>query len=108
MSSRKSIAYVDFVRLVSLLLVVAASLWPSAGPTAASAALTAFVGVNVVPMDEERVLRGQTVIVRDGSIEAIGPVEEIPVPEGARVIYGRGRWLMPGLIDMHVHIRSAD
>lgn len=70
--------------------------------------VTAFVGVNVLPMDSERVLLGQTVIVRDRVVETIGPVEDVAVPEGARVIYGRGRWLVPGLIDMHVHIRAID
>jgi imidazolonepropionase-like amidohydrolase len=70
--------------------------------------LTAFVGVNVVPMDSERVLTGQTVIVSESRVEAIGPVEDVTVPGNAQVIYGRGRWLVPGLIDMHVHIRAVD
>jgi len=71
-------------------------------------AATAFVGVNVVPMDSERVLIGQTVIVGDNRVETIGPVAEVEVPADARVVYGRGRWLVPGLIDMHVHIRQID
>jgi imidazolonepropionase-like amidohydrolase len=75
---------------------------------AASGETVAIVGVNIVPMDTERVLLGQTVIVRDGVIESIGPRETIPVPIEARVVYGRARWLVPGLTDMHVHIRSAD
>jgi imidazolonepropionase-like amidohydrolase len=75
---------------------------------AAGGDVTAFVGVNVVPMDTLRVLDGQTVIVRDGRVETIGPVAEVAVPEDAQVVYGRGRWLMPGLIDMHVHIRAVD
>lgn len=70
--------------------------------------VTAFVGVNVLPMDGERRLLGQTVIVRDDRIEAIGPMSDVAVPPDARVIYGRGRWLMPGLIDAHVHILAAD
>ena len=69
---------------------------------------TAFVGVNVVPMDGGPALAGQTVIVRDARVERIGPVTEVEVPIDARVVYGRGRWLVPGLIDMHVHIRAVD
>jgi imidazolonepropionase-like amidohydrolase len=69
---------------------------------------TAFVGVNVVPMDGGPALAGQTVIVRDARVERIGPVAEMEVPSDAQVVYGRGRWLMPGLIDMHVHIRAVD
>lgn len=71
-------------------------------------AATAFVGVNVVPMDGEHVLTGQTVIVEANRIQTVGPMAEVEVPDGARVIYGNGRWLAPGLIDMHVHIRAVD
>ncbi|HVE71623.1 MAG TPA: amidohydrolase family protein [Thermoanaerobaculia bacterium] len=64
--------------------------------------------MNVVPMDSERVLTGQTVVVEDARVTAIGPVDAVPVPAGARVIYGNGRWLVPGLVDMHVHIIAGD
>jgi imidazolonepropionase-like amidohydrolase len=72
------------------------------------AAVVALIGVNVVPMDTERVLPAQTVIVRDGVIAEMGPVEEVTVPAGAQVVYGRGRYLAPGLIDMHVHVIARD
>ena len=70
--------------------------------------VTAFVGVNVVPMDGGAPLVAQTVIVRDAHVESIGPVAEVNVPSDARVVQGRGRWLVPGLVDMHVHIRAVD
>jgi len=73
-----------------------------------AAEVTAIVGVNVVPMDSERVLAGQTVVVADGRIARLGRDEDVAVPPGAQVVQGRGRWLLPGLIDMHVHIRTAD
>ncbi|MEK6407639.1 MAG: amidohydrolase family protein [Acidobacteriota bacterium] len=65
--------------------------------------IVAFINVNVVPMDEERVIEGQTVIVRDGVIAALGPTDKVKVPAGALRIDGRGKYLMPGLADMHVH-----
>jgi cytosine/adenosine deaminase-related metal-dependent hydrolase len=68
---------------------------------------TAFVGVNVVTMDGPPRL-GQTVIVRDAHVEAISAVADIEVPADAQIVYGRGRWLVPGLVDMHVHIREVD
>jgi imidazolonepropionase-like amidohydrolase len=64
----------------------------------------AFVGVNVVPMDAERILRDQTVMVRGGRIVELGPLASVDVPEDAIQISGRGRYLMPGLADMHVHL----
>ncbi|HET7174769.1 MAG TPA: amidohydrolase family protein [Gammaproteobacteria bacterium] len=76
-------------------------------PPAAQPGITAFVGVNVVPMDRERVLRGQTVLVEDGNIKAIGP--DLAVPAGATVIDGHGTaYLSPGLADMHVHSDTAE
>ena len=56
-----------------------------------AATLVAIVGVNVVPMDSERVLRAQTVIVEDARVVALGPAESVPVPAGASVVYGNGR-----------------
>jgi imidazolonepropionase-like amidohydrolase len=68
---------------------------------------SAFVHVNVVPMDQEHVLRDQTVLVEDGTIAAIGP--DIAVPKGARIIDGHGTaWLSPGLADLHTHSETKD
>ncbi|HJS74371.1 MAG TPA: hypothetical protein VJ921_08800, partial [Vicinamibacteria bacterium] len=64
----------------------------------------AFIGVNVVPMDEERVLPRQTVVIRDGIIAAVGASALLSVPEKAIRIDGTGRYLLPGLADMHAHL----
>jgi imidazolonepropionase-like amidohydrolase len=68
----------------------------------------AILNVNVVPMDQNRVLRSQTVLVENGRITAIGPSADVHAPAGALRIDGKGGYLLPGLIDMHVHIRSAE
>ena len=68
----------------------------------------AFENVNVIPMDRERVLRGQTVVVRDGLIAAVGDAKKVRVPRGAQRIDGRGKYLLPGLVDMHTHLFSDD
>jgi imidazolonepropionase-like amidohydrolase len=69
---------------------------------------TAFVDVNVIPMDKERVLQHQTVIVRNGVITEIGDVKRIKIPAGAQRIDGAGKFLIPGLTDMHVHLFTDD
>ncbi len=66
--------------------------------------ITALVHVTVVPMDRERLLRDQTVVVEGARITALGPADRVRVPAGARRIDGRGKFLIPGLADMHVHI----
>ena len=78
---------------------------PTGGP---GGAVTAFVGVSVVPMDSERVLENQTVLVENGYIGALGPTAEVEVPEGAIRIDGAGKYLMPGLAEMHGHLPSPD
>jgi Amidohydrolase family len=72
--------------------------------SAANSPITAFVNVTVVPMDRERVIENQTVIVRNGRIAEIGPAAKIKLPDGARRIDGAGKYLMPGLAEMHGHI----
>jgi imidazolonepropionase-like amidohydrolase len=71
-----------------------------------SSETVAFVNVNIVPMDREQILNEQTVIVKDGRIVEIGLAESVKVPAGARRIEGRGQYLMPGLADMHVHLKD--
>ncbi|HEX6308682.1 MAG TPA: amidohydrolase family protein [Longimicrobiales bacterium] len=66
--------------------------------------VVAFVGVNVVPMDSERVIADQTVVVRDGRIAAMGPSAGTTVPEGATRVDARGKYLIPGLAEMHGHV----
>ena len=66
--------------------------------------VVAFVDVTVIPMDRERTLRGQTVVVRGDRIVAMGPSARVKVPAGGRRIDGRGKFLMPGLAEMHAHI----
>src|SRR5690606_39267192 len=77
---------------------------PAEAPPAPASDAIAFVGVNVVPMDSERVLENHTVLVEAGRIRAVGPAAQVQVPEGATRIDGAGRWLMPGLAEMHAHI----
>lgn len=70
--------------------------------------IVAFTDVSVLPMDRPGLLQHHTVIATNGRVSAMGPVATTKVPTGARVIDGRGRVLMPGLIDAHVHLRTAD
>ncbi|HEY0021768.1 MAG TPA: amidohydrolase family protein [Longimicrobium sp.] len=93
--------------LPTLLLTACAS--SSTAPRATPAPppdVVAFVGVHLLPMDAPQVLRDQTVVVRDGRIATVGPAATTPVPADARRIEGRGRYLMPGLSDMHVHLAA--
>jgi imidazolonepropionase-like amidohydrolase len=68
----------------------------------------AFVDVSVASMERPEALEHQTVIVRNGRIATVGPLQSVRLPDSAERIDGRGKFLMPGLADMHVHfIREA-
>lgn len=69
---------------------------------------TAFVGVSVIPMDRERVLANQTVVVRNGVIAEIGDAKKVKIPKDAVTVDGTGKYLIPGLVDMHTHLLSDD
>jgi imidazolonepropionase-like amidohydrolase len=69
---------------------------------------TLFRNVAVVPLDSQRVLPPQTVVVRGDRIDAIGPAAAIEAPANARVIDGTGLYLVPGLAEMHAHVPPAD
>ena len=69
-----------------------------------TARVTVFQNVNVIPMDRERVLENQSVVVRDGRIAEIGDARKVKVPSGAQLIDGRGKYLMPGIAEMHGHL----
>ena len=85
--------------LLSLALLPAQLVSASASPHA-----TVFTHVNVIPMDREVVLPDQNVVVMDGKISAVGSSSTVKIPKSAKVIDGSGRYLMPGLADMHVHL----
>ena len=90
------------------LAALTAILWTH-GATAQDAAETAFIDVQVVPMDHEQVLAHQTVLVRGKTIVAIGAAKRLEVPKGAARIAGRGTaYLLPGLADAHTHVMREE
>jgi imidazolonepropionase-like amidohydrolase len=64
----------------------------------------AFIGVRLFDADALRFLPDQTVVVDRGTITAVGPRDATAVPAGAQVIDGRGKTLVPGLWDCHMHV----
>ena len=78
---------------------------PAAAP-ASDAAIVAIVGATVVHPEREgaaALAPDNTVIISGSRIQAVGPTAAISVPPNASIIDGRGRWVIPGLIDAHVH-----
>ncbi|AJP74341.1 amidohydrolase [Sphingomonas hengshuiensis] len=65
--------------------------------------VTALVGATVVAIDGGAPIRDAVVLVQGERILQVGPSASVAVPAGARVVPMQGKWLLPGLMNMHVH-----
>ena len=92
-------------RAVSPSLVLVGTLL--AGIVQASSSALVIENVNLLPMTSEAVLPARTVVIVDHRIAAICERRDKCVPAGATRIDGTGKYLMPGLTDMHAHVESS-
>jgi len=72
--------------------------------TSANAELVALTGATVVDIDGKAPVKNAVVLIDGEKIQAIGPAGATPVPAGAKIIPLDGKWLIPGLMNMHVHL----
>jgi imidazolonepropionase-like amidohydrolase len=63
----------------------------------------AVVGARIVSMRGDEVIEDGTVVVTGNRIRAVGPRASTPVPAGAHVIDGKGKTVLPGIVDAHWH-----
>jgi hypothetical protein len=75
-----------------------ASLEPSGRPS------IAIESVAVVDVARGEIVNPRTVLIVDGRIAAVGEPDAVSIPSDAVRVDGRGRYLVPGLVDMHVHL----
>ena len=66
--------------------------------------VVALVGGNVVDLEGKAPIRDAVILIEGERIKSIGPRSAIAVPQGARVVSLPGKWLVPGLMNMHVHL----
>ena len=91
------------VVIVAALAVAAVGRLAAQSASAPAPERVALVNANVVNVVTGAVQDGQTLVLSGGRIESVSAA---PPPAGVRVIDVRNRWVMPGLIDAHVHIAS--
>jgi imidazolonepropionase-like amidohydrolase len=88
-----------FMRWVppQLLLMCSAALCAQPG-------MVALVNGNVVDVERRTVRAGYTVLIDDGVIRAVGPTRALDLPIGVQIVDCRGTWLLPGMVDSHIHL----
>ena len=91
-------------RTLAVVLLAAASATFAAKPAPQESWL--LTHVTVIPLDTDEVLQDQDVLIRKGRIASITPAAEKQRVRGATLIDGRGKFLVPGFVDAHVHIAT--
>jgi imidazolonepropionase-like amidohydrolase len=74
----------------------------------ATSTALAVLGATLIDGTGRPAMPDATVVVEGERLTAVGPSAITPVPPGAQTIDGRGKFLMPGLVDMHVHVYTRD
>ncbi|NTW13338.1 MAG: amidohydrolase family protein, partial [Anaerolineales bacterium] len=96
--------------LLSLLALTGLSACSALVPlpgNAASANIYAITNVTIVDVEKGTLIPGQTVLVVNDRIDKISPQAKVKIPQDATIIDGQGLYLMPGLVDAHVHYFDA-
>jgi hypothetical protein len=66
----------------------------------------AIVNVNIIEVEDGTVLENRTIIIKDNYITEIGPSNKLKHQKQVRIINGKGKYIIPGLWDMHAHTSS--
>ena len=64
-------------------------------------------GTTILDVTNGEMIKNHVVIVKDGRIDSVSPARSADIPKGIEVIDLQGHTLLPGLIDMHVHLTSG-
>ena len=62
-----------------------------------------ITGINLVSTKDGKIESDMSVLIEDSLIKDIAKESKLKIPAGATIIDGKGKWLMPGLIDAHIH-----
>ncbi len=68
----------------------------------------AFTNVHVLSMESDQIMENYTVITEEDRIVKVGPASDVKIPGDAHVIDSNGKYLMPGLAEMHGHVPPTD
>lgn len=88
---------------LKLLTAVAAAAPMIVAAQQAPAPVVALTGGTVIDVDGGPAIPNAVVLIEGERIKSVGPAASVAVPSGATVVPMNGKWLMPGLMNMHVH-----
>src|SRR3984957_1704408 len=89
---------------ITLAAAAIVSLFGVAEGSWAADRIRAIVGASVVDLESGRSIPNAVLLIDGERIKAVGPAGSVSVPAGADIIHAEGKWLLPGLMNMHVHL----
>ena len=66
--------------------------------------VSVYNNARIITMVNDEVIENGSIVVRNNRIVEVGPVEEVRIPDGARVFDVFGKTIMPGIVDVHAHM----
>lgn len=66
----------------------------------------ALVGATIITMNGEETIQDGVVLIENNRIVLVGSKEEVNIPDGTKIIDVAGKFIMPGIIDTHAHLRA--
>jgi Amidohydrolase family len=78
-------------------------LWAGSKPKIATTDTLIFTNINVINMQDGFITRDVTVVIRKGQISAMAKVGLVDQRRGVQIVNANGKYMIPGLWDMHVH-----
>jgi imidazolonepropionase-like amidohydrolase len=64
----------------------------------------ALIGGTLIDGTGASPVQNTTVLIEGKKIKAVGPMDKVKIPEGAKKINVSGKWILPGFIDAHMHL----
>lgn len=92
--------------LLGIILTQPARSQQSSHSQPARSAFIALTGVTIIDANHPQGLKAQTILITGDSIQQIGPDGSIKIPDSAKTYALNGKFLLPGLIDTHVHLAT--
>ena len=99
--------FFPFLRLARRPTLTALSLVVALAPFQVAAQNMVIKGATILNVTNGDMIKNHVVIVKDGRIDAVSPARSADIPKGIEVLDLQGHTLLPGLIDMHVHLTSG-
>ena len=69
--------------------------------------IIALTNARIITMKGDQVIENGTIVINENKIAAVGPADQVKIPNEARIISAENRTIMPGIVDVHAHMPTS-